>query len=240
MSDSIRFPRWTVIFILLAAVGLLMNCNWAFQVPPTATPQITYILITATPFPTSTHTADFVVTPPVSQVEIEFCNDPQVLAAVEGFMNAMRSQNGEELAYWVHPEKGLVIRHDWWNPEVAFSQIETASLFSNPQQYNWGIQDGSGLPISGTFQEIVLPGLLDVFNREYTRQCNTLEYGLATGNTTGKPQIPTEFTGEGYFALYRPAPAGVEMDWRTWAVGVEYGADGLPYISYLVQYRWEI
>jgi hypothetical protein len=29
------------------------------------------------------------------------------------------------------------------------------------------------------------------------------------------------------------------MDWRTWVLGFEY-VDGIPYISYLVQYHWEI
>jgi hypothetical protein len=42
-----------------------------------------------------------------------------------------------------------------------------------------------------------------------------------------------------YEALYRAAPAGDEMNWRTWVVGFDY-VGGVPYIASVVQYAWEI
>jgi hypothetical protein len=167
----------------------------------------------------------------------EFCSSQSVQKLLQEFDAAVQKQDGQALAALTHPSKGLTIRHESWNPEVKFPPSEVPSLFTSTKKYNWGNGDGSGLPIEGSFLEIIQPRLLDVLKGSYTRQCNTLESGVATGGTTG--QILWTYSETSFFTLYRSAPKDVEMDWRTWAVGIEFVANQ-PYITILVQYHWEI
>ncbi|MEW6717906.1 MAG: hypothetical protein AB1345_10440 [Chloroflexota bacterium] len=170
----------------------------------------------------------------------EFCADPRLPALVDRFVAAIKNQDGGALARLISPVHGLTIRHEWWNPEVTVrGEGSLSNLFVSPVSYDWGLQDGSGLPIQGTFAEVVLPKLLNVVTADYTVHCNTLEVGVASGGSAGIVAWPFEYTNVNYVALYRAAPADVEMDWRTWAVGIEY-VNGEPFIAFLVQFHWEI
>ena len=89
---------------------------------------------------------------------------------------------------------------------------EVASLFESEESYSWGIADGSGDPIEGTFSEV----------------------------TAGLVQLPTSYEGTNYYSFFRPAgPDEFELDWGTWVMGVEFWL-GQPYLSYMVHYEWEI
>jgi hypothetical protein len=81
--------------------------------------------------------------------------------------------------------------------------------------------------------------LQDVLNSDYTSHCNILESGTSAGGTTGLLTWSVEYANLNYMALFRAAPAGEEMNWRTWAVGIDY-VGGVPYIAVIVQYAWEI
>ncbi len=166
-----------------------------------------------------------------------FCRDPQVQALVEAFVQAVQAQDGAALADLVSPLHGLTIRHEWWNPEVTFRADEVGGLFSAEKAYDWGIQDGSGEALQGTFADVILPRLQDVAQGEFVTACNTLTNGEATGNTAGLVTWP--YPNLQYIALYRSAPADQEMDWRTWALGIVWW-QGHPYLAALVQYHWEI
>jgi hypothetical protein len=168
-----------------------------------------------------------------------FCVDPRVDALVSDFFAALAAGDAEVLAELVSPVHGLTIRYGWASPEVNFSPASVATLLSNSESFNWGIQEGSGQPLEGTFTEVVLPRLNDVQIDKASRRCNTLETGVATGGTTAKVVWPEEYANINYMAVYRAALPGDEMNWRTWAVGIEY-ADSLPYVAFLVQYQWEI
>jgi hypothetical protein len=39
--------------------------------------------------------------------------------------------------------------------------------------------------------------------------------------------------------MYRPGPAGEELDWGTWVVGIERWQEEY-FVSFLVHYQWEI
>ena len=166
-----------------------------------------------------------------------FCDDPQVTALIDKFVSAIQTRDGDALSQVVNPTKGLTIRVSWWNPEVSFSAKEMNRIFENPTAYDWGVQDGSGMLILGTFSDEVLPWMDDVFNEDYTHHCNDLENG--SGGSAGFIIWPYEYQNISYIALYRSAPADQELDWRTWAIGITYHK-GQPYISFIVQYHWEI
>lgn len=168
-----------------------------------------------------------------------FCNDIKVTNVIKEFINAINQRNGERFRELISPIHGLRIKHEWWNPEVRFDDIEDLKeIFEEPRSYEWGIQDSSGLPIHGTFTQVILP-LLDDIGKNYSLLCNSLERGLAAGGTAGYIQWPEEYKNINYYSLYRPAADGNELDWRTWVIGFEY-IGNQPYILILVQYHWEI
>lgn len=168
-----------------------------------------------------------------------FCVDPRVDALVSDFFAALAAGDTEVLAELVSPVHGLTVRYFWSSPEVNFSPISIATLLSNSESFDWGVQEGSGQPLEGTFAEKILPRLNDVQINKASRHCNTLETGVATSGTTAKIAWPEEYANINYVAVYRAALPGDEMNWRTWAVGIEY-VDSVPYVAFLVQYHWEI
>ena len=182
-----------------------------------------------------------------------FCSDPKVEELLLDFRTAILTEDAELLARVTSPMHGLLIRHNWWNTEVGFSFQHpwtnwnssylgdvTANIFTDEMINNWGIQDGSGFEIIGSFSEIILPKLQEVVDAEHLLICNDLEASL--GATAGMKTLPFEYSNFHYYAYYLP-PADQDenlFNWRTWVVGIEYNTDGKPYIVYLVQYHWEI
>lgn len=130
----------------------------------TLTPQRTATLIpaTATSLPTQT------------SAPIAFCEDPMVADLIDRFVFAVENQNNSLLVETVHPHHGLAIRHNWWNPEVFFPMNKIPTIFTSSASYEWGHQDGSGFPIQGSFFEVIHPKLMDVFNSDFSLNCNTL------------------------------------------------------------------
>lgn len=167
-----------------------------------------------------------------------FCNDPRIAALVDDFVAAAQARYGGALGQVVSPTHGLTIRVNWWNPEVSFpSQNQINKIFMDSTSYDWGIQDGSGIPIQGSFSDEITPWLDDVLSGEFSQHCNDLENG--SGGSAGFIIWPFEYQNINYVALYRAAATGDELNWRTWVVGITYH-QGQPYISFLVQYHWEI
>jgi hypothetical protein len=49
-----------------------------------------------------------------------FCNDERVPEILNAFTQAVTEQDGARLTELVNPQRGLILRHDWWNPEILF------------------------------------------------------------------------------------------------------------------------
>jgi hypothetical protein len=168
-----------------------------------------------------------------------FCNDARVPELLNELKNTIADRDGNKLLKLTSPLHGLAIKHESWNPTIIFQSEEAVkNIFLDQTAIAWGIQDGSGLALEGSFKNVILPYLDEVFG-DNTIHCNTLEQGLAAGGTTGFIQWPYEFSNFNYYSLYRSAPEGDDLNWRTWAVGVEY-IENKPYLAVLVQYHWEI
>ena len=166
-----------------------------------------------------------------------FCQDERVGLLIDRFILALQAQDGRAIVSLISPIHGLTIRVSWWNPEVNFPFNEIGQIFTDDQSQNWGVQDGSGSPIVGSFSEVVFPLLQEVVNSPFSSHCNDIEGG--TGGSAGWILWPYEYRNINFVALYREALPGDELNWRTWAIGVEYVA-GEPTIAFLVQYHWEI
>ncbi|GMR09648.1 MAG: hypothetical protein BMS9Abin28_0468 [Anaerolineae bacterium] len=165
-----------------------------------------------------------------------FCEDARISDLANRFIVAVRERDGGTLADLISPKRGLTIRHDWWNPEVNFGFSSVSGLFLDPTPTTWGVNRDSELTIDGTFREVILPQLEDVFSIAPELNCNK----LGAGSTAQDAIWPSEYSNMNYISFYRAAPEpGSQLNWRTWALGIEY-LEGQPYIALLVQYRGEI
>lgn len=165
----------------------------------------------------------------------EFCNDPETAALLDELKAAVQSRDGNALAEISYPERGLRFRRYWHSEGVRYENQQINNLFNLTQSYFWGIADGSGEEINGSFSEIILP-LLDRNLLEATETgCNEILHG----GTAGIIQLPFRYEGVNFYSLYRPAPADQELDWGSWAVGIERW-QGEYFVSFLVHYQWEI
>jgi hypothetical protein len=171
-------------------------------------------------------------------VKDAFCTYPKVRTLIQKLAAAVQDENPESFADLINPERVLTIRHEWWNPEVNINQAEIAKLQSDSEVRNWGTEAGSGDLIEGSFRKVIWEKMVDVFTGEYSVACNTLEFGQGSGITAGETIWPAEYTNLNYMVAYRPGPKGDELNWRSWALGIEI-LDGEPYLTYLVQYHWE-
>jgi len=164
-----------------------------------------------------------------------FCADARIDDLIASFGSAFLAQDGNALAAYIHPRRGLRVRIDAWNPEIAITAAQIPDLFLSEEIIQWGVTEITEFPIEGTFSGTVYPLLADVLARESTQPvCNQLEFGV-----DGVGEWPDEYNAINFYALYRPAEeGGSPFDWRTWAVGIEYDG-GVPYVAFLVQYRGE-
>jgi hypothetical protein len=164
-----------------------------------------------------------------------FCGDPEVTALLERFRQAVTAEDGKALLDIVHLERGLRVRLNWWNEEVKFDGPDLQTLFNAQRQYDWGMNEGSGEEIRGSFSEIVMPFLERDLLPASEQRCDEGLFGPTAGMTI----LPEGYEQVRFYSLHRPAPAEQELDWGTWIIGVERW-EGRYYISYLVHYRWEI
>lgn len=165
-----------------------------------------------------------------------FCADGRVDALLQAFRQGIQERDGQGLAEALSRRRGLVVRHDWWNPEVQLPEAAGATLFSEPTAYDWGIGNESGLAITGSFVDVILPKLDDVLSGDPEVACNQLGWGTTAGTVVWPPELGNL----NYYSFYRPDRGpGDGFNWATLAIGVEY-VDGQPLIGILVLYRGEI
>jgi len=165
----------------------------------------------------------------------DFCKDDAVTALLAEFATAITNRDNGKLAQLINPERGLRVRLNWWNPEVLIRGTDRANLFTATGSYDWGVADGSGNPIHGSFADVVAPMLVDDLLPASETGCDK----LLSGPTAGLVQLPDGYETVHYISLYRPAADESGFDWGTWVVGVEWW-NGRYTISYLVHFDWEI
>jgi hypothetical protein len=173
------------------------------------------------------------LTPDVSAAE--FCADGRVTDLIARLRAAVAAEDGQALTELISPRHGLVIRLDWWNPEVVYSRELVPQLFRSLGPVDWGTEKGSGASIQGPFSVVLLPALQAGLGEAGELRCNA----LASGETAQPPQWPGEYANLNFYSIYIPASPVARFSWRTWAVGFEY-VDGVPFVTILVLYRGEI
>jgi uncharacterized protein YgiM (DUF1202 family) len=164
-----------------------------------------------------------------------FCGDTRVISLLQNLETAVNATDGKLLKSLVSPAHGLDVAYIRDGMVANYSPEEADWAFQSTYEVNWGLGAGSGEPATGTFPEIVLPALQDVF-KNLTTTCNEVKLGGATYVV----EWPIEYANINFYSLHNPGvdPSYAGMDWRTWLAGVEY-VDGKPYLFALLHYQWE-
>jgi hypothetical protein len=165
----------------------------------------------------------------------EFCVDVRISSLLSDLESAVNTRDGEIFKSLVSPAHGLNLGYIRAGMIANYSAEEASWAFQSSYVIDWGPGAGSGEPMSGTFPEIILPALQDVFKNLNTA-CNEVQLGGATYLV----EWPVEYANINYYSLYNPGndPSFGGLDWRTWLAGVEY-VDEQPYLFALMHYQWE-
>lgn len=163
-----------------------------------------------------------------------FCADSRLPILVDSLKMALIYSDGDALKGLISPVHGLFVQLYHSGNIASYSPEEAGWVFKSTYQMDWGSHPASGLDIQGSFSAKVLPDLLDVFEHEYTLACMDIQ----TGGINYPAARPPEFTNVLYFSANKPGSSGVDLDWRSVVLGIEY-AGGQPYLLYLQQFFWE-
>jgi len=163
-----------------------------------------------------------------------FCGDPGPSGLFGALGLAVNNSVGSALAALTSPIHGLSVGYIRGGTARVYAPEEIGLIFANTEDVTWGFGLGSGLPVTGTFNDLVRPDLLNVLFGGYTPVCNAIQLGGASYTVTW----PAPWKNINFYSLYKPGPAGQEASWMTWLAGVEY-VDGLPYLFSLSRYNWE-
>ena len=240
---------WIPLTICLATM-VMTGCSFPVYGKPLPTPTV-LILPTLTSLPATvapTSLAAVTGTPnlfptlagnpltsiPVTQsVATSFCSDGKVTGLINSFKSALQTSNGALLASLVSPVHGMDARLYRGGRVVNYDREHVKFLFDSTYSVNWGIAPGSGLETAGSFHELFVPALLDVFNKNYTLTCNQIQ----VGGTTYQAVWP--YTGLNFYSIFYSGSQGNgSLDWHTWLLGMDY-TNGNPYLYAMMQFQWE-
>ena len=157
----------------------------------------------------------------------EFCEDTRGLQLVLDFVEGVRTRNSD-----LFIEEGIAIETLYLREGNPVSIYDTSTLFTSSEQFEWGIEPGSGNPLTGPFRTVVLPSLDLVLESDPIVKCNELRLGETTYN-------PAEPPVDDYYSFHFPgADAAGRLDWQTWVMGIVRHA-GAPMAGYFSRYAWE-
>ncbi len=163
----------------------------------------------------------------------DICSDSRASALADSFRTAVLTSNGPLLATLVSPAHGMDARLFRNGRVVNYDADHAKFLFVSTFVVDWGLAPASGLPTKGSFHDLIVPALLDVFNRTYKLSCNQID----VGGTTYQASWP--YPGIDFYSAYYPGTAANgNLDWHTWLIGVDNEA-GKPYLYAIMQFQWE-
>lgn len=161
-----------------------------------------------------------------------FCQDTRALQLLNDLRIAIQARDGEMLASLVSPSTGVGVRFIREGKVITyFDNIKF--IFETTYEADWGLNPGSGEPVKGSFQEIVLPSLEAVFLSNAIVTCNQLTFGGATYI----PKWP--YQGMDYYSVHFAGTDEFDgLNWETWAVGM-VRQEGKPMLAALIHFAWE-
>jgi hypothetical protein len=163
----------------------------------------------------------------------EFCSQSGPVSLLGKLQTALTTQDGALLAALVDPEHGMDTQLIRNGRIINYDRAHAQHLFSSDYAPVWGSGAGSGLPVIGSFRDLVAPALLDVLTSDYTLDCDRIRTGGATYEAAW-PYAGIDF----YSAFYPGTEKNGRLDWRTWLFGIRM-VNGEPYLYAILQLRWE-
>ena len=233
-----------VALAILCVVVVTSGCSFQLSRNPASLPTPTIVTTsTLTPPPTLVATNTVVAStqipaPSASSISAtqispdDFCADPQPQTLINNFKSALQTSNGIFLASLVSPLHGIDVR-DFRNGQIMnYDQQQAQLLFDSTDRIDWGAAP-SGLETKGSFNDVIVPALLKVFNKDYTLDCDQVQVGGAAYKAAW-PYVGINF----YSVYFAGTPNSNNLDWRTWLIGMEY-VKGQPYLYAIMQFFWE-
>ena len=226
-----------IFFVLMIEIFLLSGCNIGISASPTPTMPVSDFLnfvLTETPSPitsvplTPIFTATATRIPPVAP---NICSDPSVIALIDSLKSSILSADGALLSSLVSPDS-VEVRYYRNGNVITYTSYQVGFLFETTFEANWGNDPASGLEKLGSFQDVIVPELVTIFNQPYSLLCNEIRHGGAPYDVTWP------YKKDFYSIYFNGTEANGYMDWHTWVVGVEY-ENGKPYMYALMQFYWE-
>jgi hypothetical protein len=163
-----------------------------------------------------------------------FCADPGVPELFSRLLAVFEGNDSSLFGPIIGPVHGVTVTYiHAGNSRVYYPDTDT-DILGSTEIMDWGFAPGSGLPVQGTFFDLVRPDLVAVLNSGYEARCDQ----IALGGASYEVVWPFEWQNIHFYSLYKPGSADQELDWMTWLVGVDY-VDGLPYLYSLNRYTWE-
>ena len=162
-----------------------------------------------------------------------YCADARVTAVINSLKSALLTSDGALLASLVSPSHGMDARLFRDGRVVNYDQEHAKFLFESTFPVDWGLAPGSGLPTTGSFHELIVPALRDVFGKDYTLTCDQIQVGGTTY------QVSWPYAGIHFYSVYfLGTQANGNLDWRTWVLGM-HDVNGKPYLYAIMQFLWE-
>jgi hypothetical protein len=172
------------------------------------------------------------VTTAPSTGTVSICNDQQSTALIDSFKTAMLNSDGPLLSSLVSPARGMDVGFFRDGTVITYRPEHAKFLFETTFEVDWGAEPGSGNPVRGAFHDVVAPELMETFSQSYTLHCNELKLGGATYEAAWP-------YGDEFYSVHFPGTqANGNMDWQTWAMGIE-NVNNKPYIYALIRFFWE-
>jgi len=226
--------------VLLTGFALLAACASPATTPtqPALATQTLLFIPTATLFPLTLTPG--VITPAAtlsgSQTPVpgtsNVCTDPQVVALIDSLKSAVLTSDGPLLSSLVSPNRAMDVAFFRDGTVITYDQEHAKFLFETTFEVNWGPEPGSGADKIGSFHDVVVPELVEVFNQPYTLHCNELKHGGASY------EVSWPYEGNFYSIYFPGTEANGLLDWHTWVAGIEH-VNGKPYLYALMQFFWE-
>ena len=224
---------------LFVGFFLLVSCaSPAAQATPTqlSLPTPTLFIATQTGSPLTSLPGGVTPAPGTTDVSpagtTSICNDPGAAALIDSFKKAVLNADGSLLSSLVSPARGMDVAFFRDGTVITYDQEHAKFLFETSFEVDWGTEPGSGAAKRGSFHDVVVPELVKDFNQPYTLHCNELKHGGATY------ELKWPYQGEFYSVYFPGTEANGNMDWHTWAMGIEY-VNGKPYVYALMPFFWE-
>ncbi len=242
-----RFASWVSCLILLGATACSLPASLG-NPSPTPSPLAKPTRTATQPAPPaasptagiaalSTATSSPSAAPPAASstpgAQSAYCSDGQVQALISSFKSAILTSNGPLLATLVSSTHGMDARLFRNGRVVNYDPEHAKFLFASTFVVDWGLAPASGLDTQGSFHDLIVPALADVFSKSYTLSCNQVKVGGTTYTATWP------YPGINFYSVFYPGTtANGNMDWHTWLIGTDY-AGSKPYLYAIMQFYWE-